>query len=233
MTAGGGRLDRGCAHRGLELPGFLRRPGGAVVSDRVIAIDGPAGSGKSTVARALAERLGWGFLDTGAMYRAVTVEALARGVDVADDDALADLAASLEITTRPRVSVNGRDVEDEIRTDAVNVAVSVGRVEPTGPRVDGVASAPVGRGRANRHGRRGARHHDRRLSRRLAQGLPDGVGRGARPAPRGRERRVGRAARHRGHHAQRRRRCARRATPCWWTRRVATSPTWWRRSSNA
>ncbi len=95
------------------------------MSDRVIAIDGPAGSGKSTVARALAERLGWGFLDTGAMYRAVTVEALERGVDVGDDDALADLAASLVIATRPRVSVNGRDVQDEIRADAVNVAVSV------------------------------------------------------------------------------------------------------------
>jgi cytidylate kinase len=95
------------------------------VSDQVIAIDGPAGSGKSTVARALAERLGWAFLDTGAMYRAVTCEALIRGMDLTDSDALAALAESLTIATRPRVSVNGRDVEDEIRTDVVNVAVSV------------------------------------------------------------------------------------------------------------
>jgi CMP/dCMP kinase len=95
------------------------------MSRLVVAIDGPAGSGKSTVARALADALGWGFLDTGAMYRAVTCEALRRGLDVGDEDALADLAATLVITTRPRVSVDGRDVEDEIRTDAVNVAVSV------------------------------------------------------------------------------------------------------------
>ncbi len=95
------------------------------MSERVIAIDGPAGSGKSTVARALAERLGWAFLDTGAMYRAVTSEALRRGMDLSDADALAAMAESLAITTRPRVSVNGRDVQDEIRTDAVNVGVSV------------------------------------------------------------------------------------------------------------
>ncbi|MFI5036560.1 MAG: (d)CMP kinase [Acidimicrobiales bacterium] len=90
----------------------------------MIAIDGPAGSGKSTVARALAERLGWAFLDTGAMYRAVTCEALDRGLDPADAPGVAALAESLVITTRPRVTVNGRDVEDEIRTDRVNVAVS-------------------------------------------------------------------------------------------------------------
>ena len=126
------------------------------MSDRVIAIDGPAGSGKSTVARALAERLGWWFLDTGAMYRAVTVEALERGVDVGDDDALADLAASLVIATRPRVSVNGRDVEDEIRADAVNVAVSVVAANPR------VRASMVSRQRewaaerAHRHRRRGA-----------------------------------------------------------------------------
>lgn len=94
------------------------------MSNRVIAIDGPAGSGKSSVARALAETLGWSFLDTGAMYRAVTVEALHRGVDVHDTQAMGALADAAEITTLPRVGVNGRDVEDEIRTDAVNVAVS-------------------------------------------------------------------------------------------------------------
>jgi CMP/dCMP kinase len=95
------------------------------VSARIIAIDGPAGSGKSTVARALAQRLGWAFLDTGAMYRAVTCEVLARGVDLADEAAVAELAAGLTITTRPRVTVNGRDVQDEIRSERVNVAVSV------------------------------------------------------------------------------------------------------------
>jgi cytidylate kinase len=100
------------------------------VSDLVIAIDGPAGSGKSTVARAVAALLGWSFLDTGAMYRAVTCEALARGVDVTDDAALAAIADSVTLTTLPRVTVNGRDVEDEIRSDAVNVAVSVVAANP-------------------------------------------------------------------------------------------------------
>jgi CMP/dCMP kinase len=100
------------------------------VSDNVIAIDGPAGSGKSTVARALADALGWSFLDTGAMYRAVTWEALSRGIDVGDDDAIAELASQVHIVTLPRVSVNGRDVHDELRSDAVNVAVSVVAANP-------------------------------------------------------------------------------------------------------
>jgi len=100
------------------------------VSNEVIAIDGPAGSGKSTVARAVARALGWTFLDTGAMYRAITCEALSRGVDVADEGAMGDLAASAIITTLPRVSVNGRDVEDEIRSEPVNVAVSIVAANP-------------------------------------------------------------------------------------------------------
>ncbi|HVA70725.1 MAG TPA: (d)CMP kinase [Acidimicrobiales bacterium] len=95
------------------------------MSARVIAIDGPAGSGKSSVARALAAALGWSFLDTGAMYRAVTVEALHTGVDVHDGAAMGELARSVQLTTLPRISVNGRDVEDEIRTDTVNEAVSI------------------------------------------------------------------------------------------------------------
>ena len=101
------------------------------MSDLVIAIDGPAGSGKSTVARAVAALLGWSFLDTGAMYRAVTCEALFRGVDIDDDDAVAALADTLTLTTLPRVTVNGRDVEDEIRSDEVNVAVSVVAANPS------------------------------------------------------------------------------------------------------
>ncbi len=100
------------------------------MSGLVIAIDGPAGSGKSTVARAVAALLGWSFLDTGAMYRAVTWEALHRGVDVRDDDALAAVAEDVVLTTLPRVTVNGRDVEDEIRTDEINVAVSVVAANP-------------------------------------------------------------------------------------------------------
>ena len=68
---------------------------------KVIAIDGPAGSGKSTVARRLAARLGLEYLDTGAMYRAVTFAALRRGIDPADPEPVENLARAveLEVTT--------------------------------------------------------------------------------------------------------------------------------------
>lgn len=111
------------------------------MSDHVIAIDGPAGSGKSTVARAVAALLGWSFLDTGAMYRAVTCEALHQGVDVHNEAAVGVLADEVVLTTLPRVTVNGRDVEDEIRSDEVNVAVSVVAANPA------VRSAMVARQR--------------------------------------------------------------------------------------
>ena len=91
---------------------------------RVIAIDGPAGSGKSTVAMALAKRLNWSFLDTGAMYRAVTAEALDKGIPVTDDDALSIIAAIANIETIPRVLINGRDVTEIIRLPEINRAVS-------------------------------------------------------------------------------------------------------------
>jgi len=100
------------------------------VSDLVIAIDGPAGSGKSTVARAVAALLGWSFLDTGAMYRAVTWEALHQAIDVHDESVVAMVANDVALTTLPRVTVNGRDVEDEIRSDEINVAVSVVAANP-------------------------------------------------------------------------------------------------------
>jgi cytidylate kinase len=100
------------------------------VSHEIIAIDGPAGSGKSTVARGVAQALGWTFLDTGAMYRALTCEALHTGIDVHDTVAMSELAASASITTVPRVTINGRDVEDELRSEPVNVAVSVVAINP-------------------------------------------------------------------------------------------------------
>ena len=100
------------------------------MSDLVIAIDGPAGSGKSTVARAVAALLDWSFLDTGAMYRAVTWEALRRGIDVNDEVAVAAVADDVTLTALPRVTVNGRDVEDEIRSDEINVGVSVVAANP-------------------------------------------------------------------------------------------------------
>jgi CMP/dCMP kinase len=92
---------------------------------RVIAIDGPAGSGKSTVARAVADRLGLEYLDTGAMYRSVTFEALRRGIDPADEDAVGALAATLDISVdNGVVTVGGVDASIEIRGPEVTRAVS-------------------------------------------------------------------------------------------------------------
>ncbi len=94
------------------------------MNGRVIAIDGPAGAGKSTVARAVAERLGWSFLDTGAMYRAVTVIALEAGIDLSSDELLEQVVSDLSISMTDRVVINGRDVTLEIRSPDVNSAVS-------------------------------------------------------------------------------------------------------------
>jgi cytidylate kinase len=92
---------------------------------RVIAIDGPAGAGKSTVARALAGRLGLQYLDTGAMYRAVTFAAMRRGVEVDDDQRMADLARSVTLEVGDHgVLVDGVDATIEIRTPEVTRAVS-------------------------------------------------------------------------------------------------------------
>jgi cytidylate kinase len=91
----------------------------------LIAIDGPAGSGKSTVSRALATRLGIDRLDTGAMYRAVAWAALHRHVDPADRDAVAELARSLSIEIGDRVEVDGTDVTAAIRGPEVSGVVSV------------------------------------------------------------------------------------------------------------
>ena len=93
---------------------------------KVIAIDGPAGSGKSTVARGLADRLGLEYLDTGAMYRAVTFAALRRGLDPADRGPTADLARSVALTVgRDEVRVDGVDATIEIRGPEVTRAVSI------------------------------------------------------------------------------------------------------------
>ena len=97
---------------------------------RVVAIDGPAGSGKSTIAKILAERLEWSFLDTGAMYRAVTALALRNGVDPLDTNAIATLAANSEIETIPSVLIDGVDVTVEIRQPEVNHAVSIVAANP-------------------------------------------------------------------------------------------------------
>jgi CMP/dCMP kinase len=112
----------------------------------VVAIDGPSGSGKSTVARELAVALELRYLDTGAMYRAVTWLALRHGLDLADPATLTDLAeqADLQITTDPRaptIVANGTDVSQQVRGPDVTAAVS------TVSAVPGVRSAMVRRQR--------------------------------------------------------------------------------------
>lgn len=95
----------------------------------ILAIDGPAGAGKSTVARRVAEAIGFAFLDTGAMYRAATWNAMERGVDWEDGDALAEATRAMRLDVREtpggqQVCVGGRDVTHEIRTPAVTRLIS-------------------------------------------------------------------------------------------------------------
>jgi cytidylate kinase len=91
----------------------------------IVAIDGPAGAGKSTIARALASRLGLEYLDTGAMYRAVTHTAMDRGVALDDTEAVAALARSISIRVADgTTSVDDIDVSEPIRGGAVTAAVS-------------------------------------------------------------------------------------------------------------
>ena len=86
----------------------------------IITIDGPAGAGKSTVAKALARRLGYRFLDTGAMYRAVTLAAMRRGLDDSRPEEIVALVGSIEvIVEEDRVLLDGDDVTAEIRTPKV------------------------------------------------------------------------------------------------------------------
>jgi cytidylate kinase len=91
----------------------------------IVTIDGPAGAGKSSAARSLARRLGFEFLDTGAMYRAVALAALRAGVDLHDQPGLARLLGTLNIDMPPgRVLLNGEDVTAAIRTPEVTAATS-------------------------------------------------------------------------------------------------------------
>ena len=113
----------------------------------IVAIDGPAGAGKSTVARRLAERLGWRFLDTGALYRAVTLRALRTGVLPGDAGAMARTARDAKIEIREeggaqKVLLDGEDVSAAIRSPDVSKSV------PTVAAHAGVREAMVPRQRA-------------------------------------------------------------------------------------
>jgi cytidylate kinase len=118
---------------------------------QVIAIDGPAGAGKSSLARRVAEDLGWAYLDTGAMYRAVTLVALERGVPLSDAASLAAMAEGLDLWLAPdgRVRVGGEDVTDRIRSAQVTA------------RVSEVASVPEVRGVMAAHQRRFGAQNER------------------------------------------------------------------------
>jgi cytidylate kinase len=108
----------------------------------VIAIDGPAGAGKSTVARTLAAKLAFTYLDSGAMYRCVALAALRRGADLGDDGTMAELAGSIAISLDGGiVKLDGEDVSAEIRGPEVSEASSRVSVHP------GVREAMVARQR--------------------------------------------------------------------------------------
>ncbi len=109
----------------------------------VVAIDGPAGAGKSTIAKRLAQRLGFIYIDTGAMYRAVALWGLRERVDMSDMHRMEQLAAASEIDLAPgRIELNGEDITDEIRRPEVSNGASKIAVIP------GVRRAMVAQQRA-------------------------------------------------------------------------------------
>ncbi|MDL2259992.1 (d)CMP kinase [Deltaproteobacteria bacterium OttesenSCG-928-K17] len=96
---------------------------------KIITIDGPAGAGKSTMARDLARRLNWVYLDTGALYRALALTAQSRGIDPADQAASEALAREINITAEPTpqgtaIKVDGEDVTELLRSPEISMAAS-------------------------------------------------------------------------------------------------------------
>lgn len=102
----------------------------------VLTIDGPSGSGKGTISRAVAERLGWHYLDSGALYRAVGLAAAWEGVDLSDAEAVAQCAARTEIrfetegAGEPHVIVNGKDATRQLRMETAGAAASAIAAHP-------------------------------------------------------------------------------------------------------
>ncbi len=102
----------------------------------IIAIDGPSGAGKGTIARAIARRLGFRHVDTGAMYRAVAWKALHAAIDLNDEGAVSTLAERVEFdVSNGRVSVDGHDIGGAIRTPEMDAAASVVARQPAVRRV--------------------------------------------------------------------------------------------------
>ncbi len=102
----------------------------------VLTIDGPSGSGKGTISRAVAERLGWHYLDSGALYRSVGLAAAWEGLDLSDPEAVAHCAARTEIrfetqgAGEPHVIVNGKDATRQLRTETAGAAASAIAAHP-------------------------------------------------------------------------------------------------------
>ncbi len=94
----------------------------------IITVDGPAGSGKSTVSRILAERISYMYLDTGLLYRAIAYRAMQHGISIADDDALRELSDNITIPLETggdmRVLIDGEDVSDNVRTEEIGMLAS-------------------------------------------------------------------------------------------------------------
>ncbi len=102
----------------------------------ILTIDGPSGSGKGTISRAVAERLGWHYLDSGALYRAVGLAAAWEGVDLSDPEAVAQCARRTQIrfetqgAGEPHVIVNGKDATRQLRTETAGAAASAIAAQP-------------------------------------------------------------------------------------------------------
>lgn len=137
---------------------MTRRDGG-LPENFVVAIDGPAGSGKSTMARLLAERIGGVYIDTGAMYRAVTARTLDTGDDPADEEAAARIARSIRMEfvreeNGQRTIVDGEDLTERIRRPDVNDNVSIVSAHPAVRRAMAALQRRLGeRGRVVMEGR--------------------------------------------------------------------------------
>ncbi len=183
--------DRG-AHRrsrlrAQDVPRLLRgafeRADPMTAEAPVIAVDGPAASGKGTIAAGVARALGFHLLDSGSLYRLVALKALEAGIGVDASAALAAAAGSLDVAFDDgRVRLDGRDVTDRIRGRGRRCGGLAGRRPRR--RARGAARAAAGVPSVSGSGGRRTGHGDRGVSGRPAQGLPDGESGGTgRPAP--------------------------------------------------
>ena len=144
----------------------------------VIAIDGPAASGKGTIAAAVARALGFHYLDSGSLYRLVALKALRTGTPLDDAAALARLAQALDVRFEDgALLLDGADAAAAIREEAVSAGAS--RVAVHGGRPAGADRPAAGLPAAAGAGRRRPRHGHRGLPGRPAQGVRDGHGGGA------------------------------------------------------